>query len=166
MKKILMVILAGLTAAGFAELDKKAVFGRKVYDRENESTKSEELNAKIYGIYFSAHWCPPCRQFSPVLVDAYNEIQEDGGRFEILFVSSDQTESAMFDYMNALEMPWLAVEFGSDEADGLKEDYDVRGIPKLIIIDADGNLITEDGRADVQRFGAEAYDQWVKKAVN
>ena len=30
----------------------------------------EELNRKkIYGLYFSAHWCPPCRKFTPQLVE-------------------------------------------------------------------------------------------------
>ena len=27
------------------------------------------------GLYFSAHWCPPCRGFTPVLADTYNKIK-------------------------------------------------------------------------------------------
>jgi len=46
-------------------------------------------------IYFSAHWCPPCRGFTPVLKDFYEEV--DG--VEIVFVSSDQTAEAMVAYM-------------------------------------------------------------------
>ena len=26
---------------------------------------------KVVCIYFSAHWCPPCRAFTPVLKDFY-----------------------------------------------------------------------------------------------
>ena len=29
---------------------------------------------KFVGFYFSAHWCPPCRGFTPVLKDFYEVI--------------------------------------------------------------------------------------------
>ena len=32
---------------------------------------------KIVCFYFSAHWCPPCRAFTPMLKDAYEEFLED-----------------------------------------------------------------------------------------
>lgn len=160
MKKVMWVILFGLITISVAEMDAKETFGRRVYNMEGDSTKSETLGAKIYGIYFSAHWCPPCRSFSPVLVDTYNQIKKNGGEFEILFVSSDRSEDAMFEYMEELKMPWLAVDHKSSEADDLKEKYEVRGIPKLVIIDASGKLITADGRKDVQTLGSKAWKKW------
>jgi hypothetical protein len=65
-------------------MDKKEFFGSRIYDRKDDSVKSEELDAKIHGICFSAHWCP-------VPVEAYHKIQENGGSFEILFVSWGKT---------------------------------------------------------------------------
>lgn len=29
---------------------------------------------KVICFYFSAHWCPPCREFTPVLADFYTVI--------------------------------------------------------------------------------------------
>ena len=28
-------------------------------------------DVKLVGVYFSAHWCPPCRGFTPVLANHY-----------------------------------------------------------------------------------------------
>ena len=44
---------------------------------------------KYVGIYFSAHWCPPCKAFTPVLTDFYNSVNKNGKIFEVIFVSSD-----------------------------------------------------------------------------
>jgi len=44
-------------------------------------------------IYFSAHWCPPCRSFTPQLADAYEKCMGDKN-FEIIFLSSDRDENA------------------------------------------------------------------------
>jgi nucleoredoxin len=42
---------------------------------------------KITGIYFSASWCPPCRQFTPQLAEFYKGKQGTPDEFEIFFVS-------------------------------------------------------------------------------
>ena len=31
--------------------------------------ESDLAQKKIYGLYFSAHWCGPCRKFTPKLVE-------------------------------------------------------------------------------------------------
>ena len=50
-------------------------------------------NADVVAVYFSAHWCPPCRQFAPALAQVYADMKAAGKKFEIVFVSSDQDES-------------------------------------------------------------------------
>ena len=35
------------------------------------SAESVLQEVDIICFYFSAHWCPPCRQFTPVLADFY-----------------------------------------------------------------------------------------------
>ena len=60
--------------------------------------------AEFVGIYFSAHWCPPCRNFTPVLAQFYEEVNKDGKKLEIIFVTSDRDEASFKEYF-AL-MPW------------------------------------------------------------
>jgi nucleoredoxin len=100
----------------------------------------------VVGIYFSAHWCPPCRAFTPVLAEFYKKLRSDGKKFEIVFASSDKSEDSCADYYN--EMPWLLVPF-IDRArkEQLGQKYRVRGIPTLVLIDAKtGATITLEGR--------------------
>lgn len=56
-----------------------------------KQSPSSDLNGKVVGIYFSAHWCPPCRQFTPLLVQTYNKLRAEGKEFEVVFVSSDKS---------------------------------------------------------------------------
>lgn len=61
---------------------------------------------------FSASWCPPCHQFTPILAEFYNKHHIDKN-FEIVFVSGDQSEQQFQEYF--AEMPWLAVSFYESE---------------------------------------------------
>ena len=75
----------------------------------NEALQDKEIIA----FYFSAHWCPPCRIFTPVLVDFYEDIRDKELPVEVIFVSYDTSEEAMFDYMNEAHGDWFALPFGS-----------------------------------------------------
>lgn len=72
-------------------------------------------HVKLYitGVYFSAHWCPPCRAFTPHLAKKYETWKKAGHPFEIIFVSSDRDQSSFDDYYK--EMPWLTVPYDDEE---------------------------------------------------
>merc|ERR1712130_252078 len=114
-----------------------------------EGNTSTLLDDKYVGIYFSAHWCPPCRGFTPVLAESYNAyLGADKTDFEIVFVSSDQDENAFMGYFG--EMPWKALPFSlRDKKKALSDKYGVRGIPTFVLLDKDGSTITKDGRSNV-----------------
>ena len=69
---------------------------------------------RVLGIYFSAEWCPPCKGFTPKLVDFYNKIKEkDSVKFEIVFVSWDKDETSFSEYFKT--MPWLALPYSLEK---------------------------------------------------
>ncbi len=72
--------------------------GASFVNKKGEKVGIESLDKKIVGIYFSAHWCPPCRGFTPVLAKAYNELQAQNKAFEIVFLSSDQDAASFAVY--------------------------------------------------------------------
>jgi len=53
------------------------------------------------------HNCPPCREFTPLLAELYNEFNEDKKQIEVIFFSGDKTEEEFNEYFG--EMPWLAL---------------------------------------------------------
>jgi len=107
-----------------------------------------KVSGKTFGIYFSAHWCPPCRGFTPKLVENYKKLKEAGKDFEIIFVSSDRGEDAFNEYFG--EMPWLALPFSKrKEKSELSEMFGVQGIPTLVVVGSDGKTITTEGRGPI-----------------
>jgi nucleoredoxin len=108
------------------------------------SCYDEELAPKqIYGLYFSAHWCPPCRKFTPQLVAYYNQIAHDHPEFEIIFVSADKSAEDMATYMRESGMPWPAIEYGKLANVPALQKYAGRGIPDLVIVDASGKVLAD-----------------------
>ena len=53
---------------------------------------------------------------------------------------------------NFAEMPWLAVPYQDEKIKSmLKQRYGINSIPTLVVVDSAGNLVTYDGRKDVQK---------------
>mmetsp|Transcript_119915 Transcript_119915/g.274753 ORF Transcript_119915/g.274753 Transcript_119915/m.274753 type:complete len:81 (-) Transcript_119915:67-309(-) len=38
---------------------------------QDGNVDTSSLDGKTIGLYFSAHWCPPCRGFTPKLTESY-----------------------------------------------------------------------------------------------
>jgi len=72
------------------------LFGDVLLTKGGEKATSEVLQGKVIGIYFSAHWCPPCRGFTPKLAEAYSKDLQGKG-LEIVFVSADEEEKVFED---------------------------------------------------------------------
>uniref|UniRef100_A0A0D9VV44 protein-disulfide reductase n=1 Tax=Leersia perrieri TaxID=77586 RepID=A0A0D9VV44_9ORYZ len=122
-----------------------------------DQVKISSIEAGTIAIYFSASWCPPCRQFTPKLIEAYNELVSQGKSFEVVFVSSDKDIESFNAYF--AKMPWLAVPFlDSERIANLKKRFKVRGIPHLVILNAKSvEVYTEDGTELVSEYGTAAF---------
>jgi nucleoredoxin len=100
-----------------------------------------ENSPKYTALYFSAHWCPPCRMFTPKLVDWYNTFKPKHPDFELVFVSSDQDQAAMEKYIKGDNMPWPAVKFDQAQSETFQK-FSSSGIPYLVLIDSEGKAVT------------------------
>lgn len=116
--------------------------GKKVVDANGQPHDTSGIGKKQYMLlYFSAQWCPPCRAFTPDLVSFYNQ-KRTATNFDLVFVSSDRSSGDMLKYMKGYSMPWAAVPFNRIQASGLKDTYGGSGIPHLVVVDADGEVVS------------------------
>lgn len=134
------------------------------YDHDNfQKVTLEDPSIEYYAFYFSAHWCQPCRKFTPQLITAYKDLKTfidklpaprpvedaDGNvnpgkphkNFEVIFVSWDHSKSDMFDYVKATDMPWLILDYDKIETTDVVKNSHVEGIPTLLVFDKTGKLI-------------------------
>jgi len=138
--------------------------GAKLIGPQGTECTGSSLKGKVFGLYFSAHWCPPCRGFTPKLAEWYNTDLKAKG-LEVVFVSSDKDEEAFKEYFG--EQPWLALDYADRKGkEQLSTLFGVQGIPSFVIIGADGSVITKDGRAAVSGDPTGEEFPWHPKPVS
>merc|ERR1712159_265386 len=116
------------------------LLGEKLVTKDGEKNTDEVLaGKKNILVYFSAHWCPPCRGYTPDLSAAY-EGSSKKDETAVVFVSSDRDQEAFDEYYAS--MSFFAVPFAArDIKETLGNKYGVRGIPTLVHLDGEGNTV-------------------------
>src|SRR3569623_766638 len=101
---------------------------------------SSTINQARYVLfYFSAHWCPPCRAFTPKLALFYEAANASQKQVEIIFVSADRDPAQFHEYFQT--MPWLSIPYENQGVrNSLSQKYGIQGIPALILVDRQGNM--------------------------
>ena len=89
------------------------LFGKELIQGNTTMDTNSTLKGKTVMVYFSAHWCPPCRGFTPVLIDFYNELKATNPNFELVFISSDRDQKEFDGYYGT--MPFHSIPFSDRE---------------------------------------------------
>lgn len=102
--------------------------------------------------------CPPCKQFTPLLVKFYELMNKNGEKFEIIWVSRDRNNEDFVAYYQ--KMPWLAVPVENMEAvtQLTSSKFKLQGIPHLVLLDGDdASIYTLEGTKKVMndKYGLE-----------
>ena len=59
---------------GGGSLGMIAASGAALLRKDGSRVSVDALQGKMVALYFSAHWCPPCRGFTPKLKAFYDEV--------------------------------------------------------------------------------------------
>ncbi|GLT37030.1 hypothetical protein SLA2020_113720 [Shorea laevis] len=124
-----------------------------------DQVKIDSLEGKKLGFYFSDKEDEICQIFTQKLVDVYKELSSKGD-FEIIFASWDYSDDTFEEFFS--EMPWLAIPFllfyleeTLDELDDFF--FQERDVPRLVILDEHGKVVTDDGVSLIQKYGVDGY---------
>ena len=109
-----------------------------------QNIKFSDYKGKVLVIDFMAPWCEPCREMIPIL----QQVESIDG-VEVISVNVDPNYGS--DYLT----PFGAQEgitwyFGSSSSAAL--DYEVSGIPTIIIVDQNGLIVYRGYFTTVQQF--------------
>eukprot|EP00331_Platyophrya_macrostoma_P029436 CAMPEP_0176445148 /NCGR_PEP_ID=MMETSP0127-20121128/23506_1 /TAXON_ID=938130 /ORGANISM="Platyophrya macrostoma, Strain WH" /LENGTH=143 /DNA_ID=CAMNT_0017830833 /DNA_START=51 /DNA_END=482 /DNA_ORIENTATION=+ len=135
------------------------IFANLTLKKKGQEITQSSLSGKIVWLYFSASWCPPCRGFTPQLIEFYNKHSVEKN-FEVVFVTWDEEEEDYEGYYG--KMPWATVGFiGPKDQQRFNDLYKVESIPTLIGIDADsGDVVSRSARTMVVKDPEAAHYPW------
>lgn len=114
----------------------------------NEVSLKSSLGSKVTIIDFWASWCKPCRVENPNMVALYNEFKDSG--LSIIGVSLDQ-EGKLEDWKNAIaqdNLTWYHLSNLKFWQDPIAELYNVKSIPAIFVLDANGIIVAKDIRGE------------------
>eukprot|EP01059_Diplonema_ambulator_P009352 TRINITY_DN19201_c0_g5_i1.p1 TRINITY_DN19201_c0_g5~~TRINITY_DN19201_c0_g5_i1.p1 ORF type:complete len:333 (+),score=84.79 TRINITY_DN19201_c0_g5_i1:60-1001(+) len=120
--------------------------GEVLLKRDGTTVEKSVLDGKYVLLYFSAHWCPPCRKFTPVLKQFWEDYSSQRSDLAIVFISSDRDELEFKEYFSHhgdyYAIPYADVKRRSE----LKSFYEIRGIPGTVLLSPSQKILRKELR--------------------
>jgi len=97
---------------------------------------ADHLGKDVIVLDFWASWCPPCRQAMPAVAAVATQYRDKAvAVFGVNLGESAATARAFLSSAGLEHLPVLLDETGT-----VGEQYGARSIPRLVVIDKDGNI--------------------------
>lgn len=119
----------------------------------------DDLKGKLVLVDLWATWCGPCRAEEPHWEKLNEEYKDKSVAF--VGVSVDQDKPKWEEYVKTKHMKGLQIHAGTNNE--LSNAYKVTGIPRYILIDKAGNLISADSPRPSDPKLKSLLDEWLKK---
>jgi nucleoredoxin len=132
-----------------------------VLDSElNRIPLDHALKSYFIGLFFTASWCPPCESFANELKEVYQEANSKEKIFEVIQISNEKSEKDLENHIRTDKRNWFYVPNNDHLMWDLIDEYEVKFLPVLIIINKERVVLSKTGRLDVKELGKRAYEKW------
>ena len=128
-------------------------------DSNAKKTSLTDLKGKVVLIDMWATWCGPCRSEEPHWEKLNEEFK--GKPVAFVGVSVDQDKPKWEAYIKEKNLKGIQLHAGPGNE--LSNAYKVNGIPRYILIDKSGNLITADSPRPSDPKLKALLEEWIKK---
>ncbi|CAP22932.2 Protein CBR-TRX-3 [Caenorhabditis briggsae] len=130
----------------------------------------EHLKGKIVVLYFSASWCGPCRQFTPIMKELYQQIAATNQPIEVILLSRDYMRFQLDEYYEKQGCSWGVVPLRDPIIEKCLEKYDVKALPSCRVVDEFGNCLDANARHHVEMYRekrqmTELFNKWRQQMV-
>ncbi|VDO97109.1 unnamed protein product [Soboliphyme baturini] len=126
---------------------------------------AKHLEDKVVALFFSAGWYKPCRDFSNAFKKFCDKVSFK--HFAVIVLNHDVREKDFKAYFLTGHKHWLWVQYGDPVIQTLKDEYNVYGIPTLMVVNNVGDVLVKNARSEIQQNpkGSEmVLNRWQKLA--
>lgn len=128
----------------------------------NEKVPVRDLQGKTVGLYFSMFSFKACMEFTPKLVQVYENLKAKGESFEIVMIPLDVDDEEEEESFNEC-FPWLSVPLKDRICRKLVRVFDIFKLPTLVIIGEDGRIDHLNAVDAIEEHGLQAFPFTLKK---
>ncbi|TDQ72229.1 TlpA family protein disulfide reductase [Sphingobacterium yanglingense] len=128
-------------------------------DVDGKKIALDDLKGKVILLDLWATWCGPCRAEEPHWEKLNEEYKDKAVAF--VGVSTDQDKPKWESYVKEKQLKGIQIHAGAGNE--LSNAYKVNSIPRYILIDKAGNLITADSPRPSDPKLKSLLDEWLKK---
>ncbi|PHQ27913.1 TlpA family protein disulfide reductase [Leeuwenhoekiella nanhaiensis] len=131
--KLFSILKSGDVAANFSAIDKN-----------NEEVDLNDFKGKVLFIDVWATWCAPCLSQRPQVLELARKY-EANPNFEVLMVSVDSSKDKWQSFLDReKDSEGINLFIKDGLRSSFRENYNVKSIPRYILIDEKGKLINSD----------------------
>ena len=117
------------------------------FDYENHAggkTKLEDLKGKYVYIDVWATWCGPCLREIPSLKEVEEEYHDKNIEFVSISIDDQDDHQKWIDMVTDKELGGVQLMADNAWQSDFVQDYKISGIPRFILVDPEGNIVSAD----------------------